>query len=331
MAPLAMLPFGLAYLVFLVFNLACLGGACYLLAPRPAPVWRALCWALVLPLFLPVQLGLIMGQLSFALLFGFAIFVRLTDRGSPFRRAAALLAWTTKPQLLPVLLLSLVFMRRWRTLALLCGLPLMLSLPVVLLGGPSVIVDYLQLARGAGSGVLSAASIHLGSGHSILGIAQWLLGPGWASNGVTVLGTLGICLLVGSTWRAGLHADARRHVQLALLPLAAFVSSPHVLAYDAVTWLASAWLLLQFAGEVPRLRRSVVVLLVVGWWGGNLAAFPEVNAVAPWGAFGAVICLVGMVWLYRQAIPPRVNAAWAADQPRLEVTGVYTGERHRPA
>jgi len=103
----------------------------------------------------------------------------------------------------------------------------------------------------------------------------------------------------------------RLYVVATLLPLAAFVSSPHVLAYDAVTWLASAWLLLQFAGEVPRLRRSVVVLLMVGWWGGNLAAFPEVNAIAPWGAFGAVICLVGMVWLYHQAIPPHVNAGLA--------------------
>jgi Glycosyltransferase family 87 len=244
LVPLAIVRFGVAYLAALIANLACLVGACYLLAPRPARARDWLGWALVLPLFLPVQLGLIMGQLSFALLLGFAVFVRLGNRGGAWRSAAALLAWTTKPQLLPVLLLSLVVTRRWRTLALVCALPVLLTLPVVLVDGPSVVLDYIALGRGAGSAVLTGEGSHLDSGHSLLGLAQWLLGPGWASNGVTVLGTLGVYLLVGSMWRAGLRTDARRHLQLALLPLAAVLSSPHALAYDAVTWLASAWLLL---------------------------------------------------------------------------------------
>ena len=34
LAPLAMLPFGLAYLVWLLVNVGCLAGACWLLAPR---------------------------------------------------------------------------------------------------------------------------------------------------------------------------------------------------------------------------------------------------------------------------------------------------------
>ncbi len=303
MAPLAMLPFGVAYLVWLLVNLACLGGACYLLAPRPAGPGHWLRWALVLPLFLPVQLGLIMGQLSFTLLFGFAVFVRLADRPGPWRQAAALLAWTTKPQLLPVLLLALICMRRWRVLALVCCLPVVLGLPVVLVGGPALLLDYVHLASGAGSGVLTAEAVHLGSGHSVLGLTQWLLGPGWTATALAVVGTAAVCVLVASVWRTGLHADTRRYVQLALLPVAAFVSSPHVLAYDAVTWLASAWLLLTFAAERPTARRGVVILLLVGWWGANLAAFPEVNAIAPWGAFSAVFGLVGMAWLCCRATP----------------------------
>jgi hypothetical protein len=308
MAPLAMLPFGVAYLVWLVVNLTCLGGACYLLAPRPTRAATWLGWLVVLPLFLPVQLGLIMGQLSFALLFGFAVFVRLADWRGPWRQAAALLAWTTKPQLMPVLLLSLVCMRRWRTLALLCGLPVVLSLPVLLVGGGSVVLDYVKLAGGAGSGVLTAEAVDLGSGHSILGLAQWLLGPGWTATALAALGSVGVCLLVGSMWRTGVHADARRFLQLALLPVAAFVISPHVLAYDAVTWLASAWLVLTFAAERPHARRVVVILLFTGWWGGNLAAIPEVRDIAPWGALGAIVSLAGMAWLYRQTPPPLPNA-----------------------
>jgi hypothetical protein len=144
MAPLATLPFGVAYLVWLVMNLAFLGGACYLLAPRSPGTRAWLGWMLVLPLFLPVQLGLIMGQLSFALLFGFAAFVRLANRGGPLRTAAALLAWTTKPQLLPVLFLSLAFRRKWRALACGCVLAVLLSLPVLFIGGWSVALDYVS-------------------------------------------------------------------------------------------------------------------------------------------------------------------------------------------
>src|SRR5579859_6050545 len=100
-------------------------------------------------------------------------------------------------------------------------------------------------------------------------------------------------------WRAGLLTDPRRYLQLAVVPLAAVFCSPHALAYDDVTWLASAWLLLDFACAMPSARRGVLGLLVVGWWGANLAAFPEVNGIAPWGAFSAIVSLAGIAWLYR--------------------------------
>jgi hypothetical protein len=149
--------------------------------------------------------------------------------------------------------------------------------------------------------VLSAQGATLYSGHSLLGLAQWLLGPGWASNSLAVVGTLGVFALIASIWRAGLHTDARRYVQLALLPVAAVVCSPHALAYDDVIWLASAWLLLTLVREVPATRRGVLVLLLVGWWGGNLAALPGISEVVPWGAFSALVCLGGLACLYRQS------------------------------
>jgi hypothetical protein len=348
MAPLALLPFGLAYLALLLVNLACLGGGCYLLvgggdasrpaevgpsdamsepvplvapAPRaqpgpPAPLrsarsWTWLCWALVLPLFLPVQVGLMMGQLSFGLLFGFAVFTRVIDRGGPFRTAAALAVWSTKPQLLPVLLVALACKREWRALALLCGLPLLLTVPVVLLGGWSVLENYVALGGIAAGGVLSAETTTLYAGHSLLGLAQWLLGAGWPANILAVFGTLGVCLLVGRTWRGGLRVDARRHLQLAMVPLAAIVCSPHALAYDDVIWLASAWLLLRFARATPSASRIVTIVLLVGWWGGNLAALPGVYGLAPWGAFTAIFCLASIAWLYRlYGLGATQSSAW---------------------
>ena len=319
LAPLAVLPFGAAYLTMLLLNLACLAGACWLLAPRGAHAWYRLGWAVVLPLFLPVQLGLIMGQLSFALLLGFAVFVRLACREKPLASATALLAWSTKPQLLPVLLLSLVCMRRWRTLVLVCAVPVVLSVPVVLRGGWPMVTDYLQLAVSAGSGVLTGEGVHLDSGSSVLGLAQWLFGPGWLSNGVTLLGTFAVYGLVASVWRGGLHTDARRHVQLALLPLAAVLGSPHVMGYEAVTWLASAWLLLSLANDVPLVRPSVFAVLLVGWWGGNLAALPQITGSAPWGAFSAILGLAGTVRLYRLAARRRqLPSGRLLDSERIE-------------
>jgi hypothetical protein len=249
-----------------------------------------------------VQVGLMMGQLAFALLLGFAVFVRLADHGRPFGSALALLAWTTRPQVLPVLLLALALGRHWRTLLWLCALPVLLSIPVVLVGGWSVISDYSALGLGAGLGVLTLEGTHLDPGHSLLGLAQRLLGPGWAANGLAILGSLGVFVLVGSLWRRGLHTDARRHIQLAVLPLAAVLSSPHSATYDAVLWLASAWLLLRLVGEVPRTRSAVMLLLLVGWWGGSLASLPLVNEGVPWGAVSAVFDLVGLAWLYRQTL-----------------------------
>jgi hypothetical protein len=311
MAPLALLPFGAAYVLVLVVNLACLAGACYLLAPRSTRTWAWLGWALALALFLPVQVGLLMGQLSCALLFGFAVFVRLSDRGSVLLRVAALLVWTTKPQLLPILLVALACKREWRTLGLLCAVPVLLSVPVVFVGGWSLVLDYVELGQTAAAGVLSAETTTLYSGHSLLGLAQWLLGPGVPANTLTGLTTLGVCLLVAHAWRDGLRTDARRHLQLASLPLAAGLCSPHALAYDDVIWLASAWLLLRFAREVPGASGGVVTVVLVGWWGGNLAALPGAYGIAPWGAFTAIVCLACIAWLARlYSLAAPQSSAW---------------------
>jgi hypothetical protein len=122
--------------------------------------------------------------------------------------------------------------------------------------------------------------------------------PGALATALAVAGAMGLGLLLAVTWRGGLCADPRRYLQLAMLPLAATLGSPHALAYDATTWLASAWLALSFAAERPRSRPLVLTLLLLGWWAGNLAALPRVGTLAPWGALGGIGCLAGLTWLY---------------------------------
>ena len=310
LAPLAALPFGVAYLVWLVGNLACLAAACALLAPRlPNERWWGLKWTLAVLLFLPVQLGLIMGQMCFALLLGFAVFVRLAPRASWARTGLALVPWTWKPHLLPVLLLALGARRAWRTLLLVSLLPAGACLGVALLAGPSLLGAYLRLATGAGSGVVAAEGTHLDAGHGFLGLAQWLVGPGPMASGLAMLASLGMGWLVVRVWREGLVSDARRWLQLAMLPIAATLGSPHVLGYDATLWLGSAWLALRFAAAVPQARRLIMTAVLIGWWGGNLAALPRVSTWAPWGALSGVACLVVLAWLLHDRREPAAGLA----------------------
>ena len=299
LAPLAALPFGVAYLAWLVGNLACLAIACALLAPRRAGgrSWW-LKWTLILPSFLPVQLGLIMGQMSFVMLLGFAVFVRQAGRARWASVALSLIPWTWKPQLLPAVLLALGAGRAWRTLLLVCLLPVAACIAVAQLSGPSLLASYVRLASGATTGVVSAEGVHLDAGHGLLGLAQWLVGPGSVASGLAVMGGLGTGWLVVSVWRNGLAPDARRWLQLAVLPIAATLGSPHALGYDLTLWLASAWLALRFATEVPGARRLVIGGLLIGWWGGNLAALPGVSTWAPWGALSGLACLAILAWLH---------------------------------
>src|SRR5438105_3660100 len=71
---LGWLPFGVAYVLWLIIGVAALSGATWCLAPRAR--W----WPLLLVLFLPAQLGLIMGQTSPLALLALCALVRLIDR-----------------------------------------------------------------------------------------------------------------------------------------------------------------------------------------------------------------------------------------------------------
>src|SRR5207253_2128846 len=128
---------------------------------------------------------------------------------------------------------------------------------------------------------------------------------------LTLLGTLGVLLLVGSVWRGGPRSDPGRHVQLAMLPLATGLASPHTLGYDLVPWLASGWLLVRYAEEVPAVQRSIGPLLLVGWWGATLSALPGVYSLAPWGAWSGLVCLVVLFGLLEPAY-----RCWARQVPR---------------
>jgi hypothetical protein len=267
-APLALLPFGVVYAMWMAINVLCLAVAYVLLAPRVPSTrvyWAR--WLTLVVLFLPIHVRLMMGQMSCVLLLlGFSAFARAALRGGQRSAWLALIPWTWKPQLLPVVLLVLGFLRTWAARCWVCGLPALVSLLVVVVAGPDLIVAYVRTALEAATGVLKIEGVHLEPGHGLLGTAHWLVGPGGLAFALTVLGTLAVGVLMARVWHAGLHSDPRRDIQLAMIPLAAVLVSPHAAAYDAVTWLASFWLMLHYARHVPRARRAVAVLGLVGWW-----------------------------------------------------------------
>ena len=125
---LAWLPYGVAYLVWLVGGLTCLLAAAYLLAPHWTR-WYPLVWLGLAMLFLPTVLGLAQGQTSALMLLCFAGVARavlnrstLSGAGSASwsrsaRVALGIAGWLLKPQLAPLLLLALARAGRWRALA----------------------------------------------------------------------------------------------------------------------------------------------------------------------------------------------------------------------
>jgi hypothetical protein len=285
MAPLAVLPYGVAYLAYWLLNLGLLAGSAALLAPARWPLWTLLAL-----FFLPVEFALVDGQTSFWLLFGFAASIRL-------RAPLWLLAWALKPQLLPLPLLALVLAHKRKSAALLVLVPLALTALVLSIAGWDSLPRYLQLTRAASQDTLARINL---PGQTVLGLAQSLLGVGAPATVLAVAAAAVLCALVGWLWWGGLRPDPRRHLQLAMLPVAAVLAAPRANTYELTLWLASAWLLLRYARDVPAHRRYVLLALFVGWWGGNLAFIAERGSAFEWGTLAGVAILALSSYLLRQ-------------------------------
>jgi hypothetical protein len=323
--PLAVLPYGLAYLLWGGLNLAALAAAAWLSAPRLGrwPSWAsAAIWVgLVLVGYAPAQLALIDGQTTLLALFGLCAWVAAcTERGQPRaagsvsggtgdaarastvanigRGALWLLTWAWKPQLLPMPLLALVLSRAARRAALLVGLQLLALALVIVWVGPGVLERYVTLTRRAAG--------EYASGQTVFGIAQALGGPAALSAAVALFGAALVCALVASMWWGGLRADsdARRLLQFASLPLAAVLLAPRAYAYELTLWLASAWLILRYVlnlGEQHG-RWPLLSTLALSWLAAVLLTLSSGDGV-PWAALSGMALLTTLVWQYRWANP----------------------------
>jgi glycosyl transferase family 87 len=293
LVPLALLPYGLAYAVWLLVGVVALVLSAWLLAPR----WRY--WPFLLMLFLPAQLDLIMGQTSALALLAFSLLVRLVDRRPVL--AGVLLACspvTWKPQLLlPAFSIALAAARRWRVVASLYGVLTLLIVAATLVAGLHWVADYRAQAAGMWALVSSGSSIEA-AGQTLLGLVQAGIGPGDLSVAAAIAGGGAIYVAVAYVWWRGLRPDRRRLLQFALLPLAAVLAAPHALGYELTLWLASAWLLLRYAEQQPSMQRLVVGLCLSLWATGNVVVLTENDLGFPWAALQGLFMLGAITWLY---------------------------------
>ncbi len=192
-----------------VLNLALMaGGLWYLLASLPMN--HAMRLLLLLggltsfPFIVNLQQGQSSGIVMFAWAMGFALLRR--GRDLPAGLAFGLLA--LKVQWLPLLLVVLVWKRRWKTLFGISCVALLLLLLTVLLIGTSWIGDYLSVVQRAQQGAREFLLDPLAS-HSLMGALTALFGSDAegavrvANLGFTVLAAGGLLYLWRGRWSPG--------------------------------------------------------------------------------------------------------------------------------
>jgi hypothetical protein len=303
-----------AYLIWLVADVACLVLAIYLAAPRWTRLYM-LVWLGVAMLFLPVVLGLAQGQTSAVLLLACSALVRaLTSKqkASSARErwprtsglGLSLVGWLLKPQLSPFVVLVVAISRRWLSL-LLAGI-LLVALTLVALArlGPHGTELYLLASRQKLQETLTADPIFL-IGPTLLHASHWFFGVNTAAN---VLATLLVATAIGlalSVWRRGLRADERVLLQLAIVPVVSVIAAPYALIYELMPWLVSFWLLWDYTETRPAARSGLLWLVAGVWISANLAVGEPRAGGADVAAFLG-LCLVGYVaWLFHRSVDPR--------------------------
>jgi len=282
LAPLALLPYGVAFWVWLTFQSLLLFG-CW--------AWAFFRWgpdALIFgALFLPTALGIASGQDCVVLLVLVIATYSLSEKGHPLGSGLALGLGLIKFHLFLLWPVALIVQKRWRMLLGSC-IALTAELAVSLcLSGPTGLRTYFDLLRNKNIERLSPSPELMINVHSLV------LNLGISS---LVVRACFIALVAVLVIAASRHAPLWRWIAAA--SLGSLLIPPHVYGYDAALLLLPLWLAIFCSAD--RWTRTIAALVATPLpYLANLAG-------GPWAAAAPLSLLVFLAILCRPG--PKENA-----------------------
>ncbi len=279
LAPLALLPFGLAFWIWLALQSALLFG-CW--------AWALARWgpdALIFgALYLPTALGIASGQDCVVMLAILIATYALSEKGRPFTSGAALGLGLIKFHLFLLWPLALLIQKRWRMTLGACAAVAAESLVSLLLSGPSGIAEYFRLLRNKNIERLSP------SPELMIDVHGMALNFGMSNLVVRgILVGLVILLVAAACWKAPLWK------WMAAASTGSLLVAPHVYGYDAGLLLVSIWLAI-FMSTDKWTRIAATLICTPIPFLLNLAG-------TPWAAATPVALLLFLVGLSRKSEP----------------------------
>lgn len=226
LAPLALLPIGLAFWIWLALQSALLFG-CW--------AWALARWgpdALIFgALYLPTALGIASGQDCVVMLAILIAVYALSEQGKPFTSGVILGLGLIKFHLFLLWPLALLIQKRWRMTLGACAAVAAESLVSLCLSGPTGIAEYVRLLRNKNIERLSPSPELMIDVHG--------LALNFGMSNLVVRGLLVgvvILLVAAACWKAPLWK------WIAAASTGSLLVAPHVYGYDAGLLLVSIWL-----------------------------------------------------------------------------------------
>jgi hypothetical protein len=328
LAPLGLLSYGTAFVVWDLLNLAIVVWVVGRLVTSTTPVGaERLALAFVAAGFMPVLLGLLQGQFQLVPLLGMVEAVLMLRAGRERAAGAWLLLGLMKPHLVVLPLLALLIWRRWRVLGVfVLGTALITGLSMLVLGNwlsgyLALLVDFTQ--QGAALGSYPAAM------HNWRGLIYALLGSSSSLTALILLIILDILSVGLLVWlcrpqRIGITSRDPREplpgavweAPFAVAILLGLLVSPHLYLHDAVLALPAGFMLWRASSALTphtMQRRLLRGLLAVGPLIAWIAQFVQATSfpiqIGPWYLF---VLLIAVPWVldprYRSAPAPGVPA-----------------------
>lgn len=295
---LAWLPYGVAYVVWLIVGIGCMLLSAYWLAPRWTRCYP-LVWFGIGLLFLPVLLGLAQGQTSALMLVCLAAYVRgFTARPTATPRVLiGIIGWALKPQLAPLMVWVLLAARRWRAVAWSAGVLGILGAAAALRLGQAGMAQYAFDSSQKMHEALDADPAFL-LGPTLLHASHWFLGVTPAGQIVAAVLEFAALAAFVYVWRSGPAQDEAILLQLAMLPIVAVLASPYALIYELTLWLAAFWLLWRYADARPVARSGLLWLTAGVWVAADFGVGDPLSGGADYAALVGLGVVAFIAWLF---------------------------------